>query len=401
MTLICSRARRFLGLPLVLVLLVGVSPMASPVAAAPAVQTDASRAAFAYQAMQTYFYHPDVQLYQDPYPQNGGNPYSYVWPFSQAMAATNYLSGISRAGGQYTSDVTERLNGLTRYWNPTPTSNNPPSPPSPPSPPGYASYVMPPLGQGGNIFYDDNEWVALALIQHYQLTGDPFALSRAEQLFQLFQYGWDTNPSHPCPGGVYWTQASWSHDRNTISNAPAAEVGLHLYLITHQASYLASAKQMYDWVNSCLLAPNGLYWDHIDLAGNINTTEWSYNQGVMLGASVLLFRATGDASYLQRAQQIAQTALNYYGTSGRWYTQDVIFNAIFFKNLLQLYAIHADGQYLSAMRAYSATLWQSVDPRTGLLELQPSQPVPLLNQAGLVQLYALLAWNPGQYSNLA
>jgi len=78
-----------------------------------------------------------------------------------------------------------------------------------------------------------------------------------------------------------------------------------------------------------------------------------------------------------------------------------VFNAIFFKNLLQLYAIHADGQYLSAMRAYSATLWQSVDPRTGLLELQPSQPVPLLNQAGLVQLYALLAWNPGQYSNLA
>jgi predicted alpha-1,6-mannanase (GH76 family) len=178
-------------------------------------------------------------------------------------------------------------------------------------------------------------------------------------------------------------------------------VGIHLYLITHQTSYLTAAKKMYDWVNSCLLAPNGLYWDHIDLAGNINTTEWSYNQGVMLGASVLLYRATGDAAYLRRAEQIAQTALNYYGAAGRFATQDAVFNAIFFKNLLQLDAVHPDGSYLTAMRRYADSLWQAVDPTTGLLELKASQPVPLLDQAALVQIEALLAWNPTQYAYLA
>lgn len=361
----------------------------------------AERAVAAYQAMQRYFYQPNVQLYIDPYPHTSGNAYSYLWPFSQALVATLDVAGLPGSGSQFAADVQARLAGLAHYWNPAPQSHNPPSPPAPPSPPGYASYVLPPLGQGGDLFYDDNDWVALAFAQRYQMANDPAALSQAEALFKLVVYAWDSNTTHPCPGGDYWTQASWSHDRNTISNAPGAQLALRLYLVTQDATYLDAAKQRYDWVNTCMLAPDGLYWDHIDLAGNVNKTLWSYNQGMMIGAGVLLYQATGDATYLQRAEQLAQAALAFYGQAGRYFTQPVIFNAIFFRNLLLLDAVRPDGRYQEALREYSDTLAQAVDPATGLLTIQPYSGIPLLNQAGYVQLNALLAWHRSQYHLLA
>jgi predicted alpha-1,6-mannanase (GH76 family) len=260
---------------------------------------------------------------------------------------------------------------------------------------------MPPLGHGGDLFYDDNDWVALAFAQRYQMAKDSVALTQAEALSKLVVYAWDSNPAHPCPGGDYWTQAGWSHDRNTISNAPGAQLALRLYLATKNTSYRDTAQQRYDWVNSCMLAPDGLYWDHIDLAGNINKMLWSYNQGMMVGASLLLYEATGEETYLQRAEQLAQTSLTFYSQSGRFYTQPVIFNAIFFRNLLILDAVRPHGRYRQALREYTNALAQAVDPATGLLMVQPYTGVPLLNQAGYVQLNALLAWPRGQYHLLA
>lgn len=388
-----------LGLAAAVPLASAVGPLAPEAFAAPAPGgNNAGRAALAYQAMQQFFYVPAQQLYHDPYPTSNPNSYSYVWPFSQAMVATFDLAAIS---GGYQADVQARLSGLERYWNPTPKSNNPPSPPAPPSPPGYASGVM--STGGGDLFYDDNDWIALAMVQRYYLTGDQAALAKAEALYKLVVYAWDSDPSHADPGGDFWTQASWSHDRNTISNAPGAELALHLYLIggKQNADYLNVALQRYNWVNQYMLAPNGLYWDHTDLSGNVEKTQWSYNQGVMLGASALLYKATGDQRYLQRAQQIAQAALAFYGAGGRIFTQDVIFNAIFFKNLLLLDSIAPVAGVRAALQQYTDALWQEADQSSGLLEVQIYNGIPLLNQAGFTQLFALLAMQPDQYKLLA
>lgn len=365
-------------------------------ASGPGAADYARRAAAAYQAMQRQYYVSGTHLYQENSPQQPGNKYSYVWPFSQAMAATLDMLGLS---SRYAGDVSDRVEGLATYYNPTPNSNNPPSPPSPPSPPGYASYVM--SEGGGDLFYDDNEWLGLDALQQYRMTGDTAALDRAKLIFALVKYGWDPDTSHPDPGGTYWTQAPWSHDRNTISNGPGAEIGLRLYLLTKDTAYLDHSKMMFDWVNTNLKAPNGLYWDHVDLQGTVEQTQWSYNQGVMLGAAALLYLATGQRSYLTQATAIAHTALDFYGSGGRIYTQDVIFNAIFFKNLLFLSSIRPDGRYRAAMQDYADTLWEAVDPTTGLLAVQPYKPIDLNVQAGLVQLQALLAWKPADYHLLA
>ncbi|KKI90109.1 glycosyl hydrolase [Bacillus sp. SA1-12] len=347
--------------------------------AAPHKQKNMDRAIDSYQALQKYFYQADTKLYHEEYPHNGGNPYSYVWPFSRAMAATIDMSQLNKIGESYKDDVQDRLQGVELYWN------------NETDPPGYDSYVRPPFGNGGDKFYDDNHWLALNFIKIYNTTGDEAALNRAKQLFDLAVYGWDNDSSHPCAGGVFWTQAPWSNDRNTISNAPAAEVGLLLYEITGDQYYLDWSKKMYDWVNSCMLAPNGLYWDHIDLEGTINKRQWTYNQGVMLGASVLFYKATGDLTYLERAEDIADKALEYYGGS-RLYSDPPYFNAIFFKNLQLLESVNHNQTYRKFMQAYADEMWQTVrDPETGLFQLDPNRSVSLLEQSAMVEIYANLA----------
>jgi hypothetical protein len=337
------------------------------------------RAIDSYEALQKYFYQSDSKLYLEEYPHNGGNPYSYVWPFSRAMAATIDMSQLKKVGESYEDDVQDRLQGLELYWN------------NETDPVGYDSYVRPPFGNGGDKFYDDNHWLGLNFIKIYDATGDEAALNRAKQIFDLAVHGWDDNPAHPCSGGVFWTQAPWSNDRNTISNAPAAEIGLLLYDITGDTYYLDWSKKMYDWVNGCMLAPNGLYWDHIDFEGNINKRQWTYNQGVMLGASVLFYKATGDSSYLERAEDIADKALEHYGNS-RIYSDPPYFNSIFLKNLLLLESVNHNNKYRKFMQAYADEMWETVrNPDTGLFELDPNRSVSLLEQSAMVEIYANLA----------
>ncbi len=348
----------------------------------------AARAAASYRAMNQYF-DAGQGLLLEEYPNEQQNPYSYIWPYSQAVIGAENLAGIPGIGSKWNAEAEKRLDGYEPYWNAATT------------PTGYDSYVRPPLGQGGDKFYDDNEWIGLNLIQHYQRTGDRSSLARAKEIFALVVHGWDTDPAHPCAGGVYWTQAPWSQDRNTVSNGPGAELGAHLYLLTRDQSYLTEAKRMYQWAQDCMLAPNGLYWDHIDLAGNVEKTQWSYNQGVMLGAGVLLYKSTGERKYLDDAKSVANASLAVYGSEDRLWKQPTRFNSIWFKNLLILDSVAHDARYKAVMTAYSNRAWiQARDPETGLFHFVDG-PVQLLEQSAMVQIDALLAWPRSQYSKLA
>lgn len=348
------------------------------------------RAVQSYESLQQYFYKEDSKLYLEEFPYQSGNPYSYVWPFSQAMAGTIDLLGVPKIGSDYEDDVQDRLDALELYWN------------EEKQPKGYDSYVLAPYGHGGDFFYDDNEWIGLEFIQLYKMTHDKKYLERAKEIFNLVVYGWDNNPSHPASGGVFWTQAAWSSDRNTVSNAPGAELGFHLYEITGKTNYFQWAKKMYDWTNEYMLAPNGLFWDHIDLAGTIEKTQWSYNQGVMIGANVLLYRITNEKKYLTRAESIANAALAYYEEEERLYKQPARFNAIFFKNLLLLEAETKNKEYSHAMQTYADKVWEQYrDPETGLFKFDGEHPVTLLEQSAMVQIYASLAWKKKDYRKKA
>jgi predicted alpha-1,6-mannanase (GH76 family) len=251
------------------------------------------------------------------------------------------------------------------------------------------------------MFYDDNEWVGLAKVQLHLQTRDSAALVRAREIFDLVRSGWDTDSTHAAPGGVFWTQANWSQDRNTVSNMPGAQLALRLHQITGEDGYLDWARRFYDWTNTYLQSPGALYWDHLDLKGTVEKTIWSYNQGVPVGVNVLLYKATHDRTYLRRAERIAQAAYAYYVTQGRLFTQPVYFNSIFFKNLLLLESVTGDGKYHQAMADYADELWSTMrDPGTGLVHFDSSGGTEAIQQAAFAQLYAVLAWPRGLWPTL-
>ncbi len=311
----------------------------------------------------------------------GDNPYSYEWPFSQVHIAALDLTVVD---AEFEPELARRAAAQEHHWNAAGGTTKLS---------GYASYPVAPYGAGGDMFYDDNEWVGLAKVQRYLQTGDAAALARAKEIFALVRSGWDTDSGHAAPGGVFWTQADWSHDRNTVSNMPGAQLALRLHQITGEADYLDWARRFYDWTNSHLQSPTGLYWDHLDLQGTIEKTVWSYNQGVPVGVAVLLYQVTRDRAYLRQAERVAAASYAYYVTQGRLFTQPVFFNSIFFKNLLLLESVTGKDTYHRAMAAYADQVWDTMrDPATGLVHFDSAGGTQAIQQAALVQLYAVLAW---------
>lgn len=361
--------------------------------------SNTDRAFAAHQALQSYLYRPSQvpgdrsSLYLEQIPHSRIRLSAYlrtmvgtasVWPFSQAIAGTLDLLGLSPAYGRYAQDQIER--GLSRYWDGT----------------AYRSGVLlPPLPRALR-FYDDNAWIGLNLVRYHRMTGDEAALARARQVFAYITTGWHEDPSHRAPGGIYWVESFHNRDRNTCSNGPSAELGLRLYQMTGQQSYLDWALKMYDWVNSTLMGPTGLYWDRLDLDGNVEMSQWSYNQGTMIGAGALLYSITRDPKYLTLAQQTADAALSQYGTDGYWDNLPA-FNAIFFRSLLLLGTV--DASYIApavlAMQQYADDAWLNNRSPANLFSFPAGQTrTRLLDQAAMVAIYACLDCDPANYDLL-
>lgn len=348
-----------------LVLLAAVGTLAWPAVAAAPVHagSDASRAETSFSAMERYFFDRSNGDYRE---LRGTSAGSHAWPFSQALAAHVALAAVPSLAPR--AAVRARLAQLERRFRRGTT---------------YTAWPK------GSVYLDDNEWLAEDLLDWSALTGDTVSRTRAAAIFSAVTDAWDDAPSHPCPGGVYWTRAPANHDRNTVSTANGAVVALRLYEATKKPVYLVWSQKMLAWLDRCMLAPNGLYWDHIDLAGKVDQTQWSYNQGSVIAADVLLYETTGDAQALARAEELADASVAHF--DGRWDTgEPPEFAAVFFRSLLSLADADGRSDYVEAAERYGDDAWSSSrDPQTGLFRYSGRS--SLLEQAALVQLYAALA----------
>jgi hypothetical protein len=388
-------------------------------------QTDANRAIATYNAMQKYFYAANVyqgdpsSLYTETYPQSG-NTYSYLWPFSRVLAGTITLSGIPSTllgGANYQAAVNDRLVGLSRYWDVNST------------PPGYDSYPPAPYGGGGDKYYDDAAWIGLDTAQEYGLSGNQTALTDAENVFNfVYPGGWGSNATFE-PGGIYWVQqgvgnGATNHDRTTNSNEPNAEIALLLEQFdpANAARYDAGASNMYQWPNHYLYnvqtsptdpnAPNpnydpsqpALMFDKVRGDNTIDKTLYTYNQGATIAANVREYRKTGNPAYLQNAEAIANTALNYFSES-YYISHSAAVQDIFFRGLLVLYSATTDtalqSRIIQTIQTYADDAWNNHTSSEGLFSTSAAPNYYyLIDQGAVLQVYAMLAWNLSDYAKL-
>ncbi len=117
--------------------------------------------------------------------------------------------------------------------------------------------------------------------------------------------------------------------------------------------------------------------------------------------NVLLYKATHNTLYRQRAQQTAAAAYNYYVTGGRLDAQPPFFNSIFFKNLLLLESVTGGHKYRDAMNAYGDRMWSGQrDAASGLFMFNADGTTEAIQQAAMIQIYAVLGWSPSKYALL-
>ena len=141
---------------------------------------------------------------------------------------------------------------------------------------------------------------------------------------------------------------------------------------------------------------NGMYYDHLDDNGSVNTALWSYNQGTMIGAGALLYQITDDRTYLQQAEQTAAASVSYYSSDSNLYHQPDVFNSIFFRNLFALAKVNHDPSYARLAASYADTAWLQNRQSNGLFtDPDPTGGESLENQtAPMAEIYALLAQSP-------
>jgi predicted alpha-1,6-mannanase (GH76 family) len=157
-----------------------------------------------------------------------------------------------------------------------------------------------------NKYNDDIAWMVLVSVRGYFLTGDRSYLDRAKAQFDKM---YERAFNYRYGGGMLWYHTKTT--KNSCINGPSIVACCYLAQATGDSTYYNKAIALYTWSKLYLFdAATGKLNDNVDLdlkTGQLKISTWSstYNQGTYLGAAVMLYKYTKEASYLSEAQKIA------------------------------------------------------------------------------------------------
>jgi predicted alpha-1,6-mannanase (GH76 family) len=160
-----------------------------------------------------------------------------------------------------------------------------------------------------NEYYDDEGWWLLAWVDAYEHTHDARYLDMAKFIFVDMTYGWNNDS---CGGGMWWSKDR--RNDNAIENELFLTSAASLANETtgaQRAMYLGWAKKEWSWfAHSGMINDKHLINDGLNReCKNNGARVWSYNQGVILGGLVGLYKADHDPSLLVQANEIAKAAI--------------------------------------------------------------------------------------------
>ncbi len=329
----------------------------------------------AAKAMLAWYYRPDEGLLTSYAPSDRA-PYALLWGYSWGLQAIESVAALP-GGTRYLPLVRRLADDLDRYWDGKARV------------PAYAPTIDP--GAYAIKFYDDNAWAGLDLLQAFELTADARYLREAEVVFSYLKTGWDARR-----GGIYWNDAR--DTRNTAATAPTAELAAGLYLATGRQDYLAWAKKIFTWeVRYLVDQRSGQVWGNVDADGNVSATDWTYNQGTVIGAAVLLYRITQDRSYLLQARKTEGFVLRNLVRPDGTIVPPAEFGGVLADNLRLLYEETGDPVIARVVAASSRSALLHARNGDNLYANDWDGPpadsdgLPLLTQSGAVRLLAVRA----------
>lgn len=172
----------------------------------------------------------------------------------------------------------------------------------------FASANVSGSGAGGLQYVDDNSLTGIAYLDAYTATtGSEKAayLASAEAVANwLMNSGqWDTI----CGGGFWWNTQKTI--KPTQSNGLALQLFLRLYKITGKTYYSEWATSVKSWLESTMYGSNGLYIWELNSSCAATTTNFTYDNSIMIEADLLWASVMNDSSDVGKAESIAN-ALN-------------------------------------------------------------------------------------------
>jgi predicted alpha-1,6-mannanase (GH76 family) len=153
-------------------------------------------------------------------------------------------------------------------------------------------------------YFDDENWMALALLRAAELLGDATLVGKADALLDdIVKGGSDATCCGTRPGGLWWD--AYHTQKATASNAGPVITAVRLYERTGDTRRLELARQLFAYWYAEMVDPvTGQVADHVESDGRKVWWRFTYNEGTMIGAALALHEATGEASYLEAARKV-------------------------------------------------------------------------------------------------
>lgn len=246
----------------------------------------------------------------------------------------------------------------------------------------------------GWFIYDDIMWWTITLARGYELFGNEEYLQLSEKSFKRVWYGsekvGDTGSYDPENGGMFWRwfpiqnprPNKFGDGKMACINFPVAVAALTLYNNVpadrkeavgtapehlSKLQYLQRGKEIYEWgVENLLDKKTGRIADSRHGNGEPAWKAHVYNQATFIGASVLLYKATGEKYYLDNAILAADYTVNEMSAEhGVLPFEDGIeqgiYTAIFAQYMAMLIEECGQKQYLPFLKHTIETGWANRD----------------------------------------
>jgi predicted alpha-1,6-mannanase (GH76 family) len=220
-------------------------------------------------------------------------------------------------------------------------------------------------------------WWVISLTNAYQITGNSDYLDKAKSGFQRIWNG----SYDPVNGGMFW---DFNHSgKNSCINYPTVIAAMKLYAITKDEAYFTKAQNIYAWSRANLFNPqNGRVADNKVGNNNPGYTDYTYNYGTCIGASMLLYKATNTKTYLDDAKlsanYVKSTMCDGNGilpAEGNWNEQGVL-KAILAQYLVLLLPEDEQGVYAKWIDNNIHSAWQNRDAVWGIMYRDYTIPCP-------------------------